>query len=784
MSYHDRRESDPIKPTMHEMETSRSWQQVPQNEEDITSYNPYTSRTQDFGYSASASAQSENPKDNDDGQMPLRQAIKLYPKVACYCLAMSIPIIGWGYDLVIVGAIVGTDSFLKDYGEMIHGQMDTPGNWLSLWLGLPPAGAAIGSLLGGWLQNKIGRKFTLMMGTLVSAVAIACMFFSHIPEPLDTKRMLLTAGLTIQGFTVGIIRGACVTWVSENTPTALRGSAMALFPVFTLLGQLIGLLVTLAINSIEGNSGYLGAFGSQWILALGPLILSIFMPESPAHLIRTGQEERATKSATRLYAPKINPYSQLERIRATIEEEKANTASATYWSCLQGTNLRRTLIVGLASILPPLFGMELLSSANLFLRSMGMASTPSLVFMAAGVVAGMFGNAIGFWLLSRTGRRNMIIPSMAIAAILWGAMGITGFWSSEALTWVAGGLMMSVIIICGLGAWPAGFAIVGETSSLQLRSLTQGLASIAEKGFSITLAIVLPMLFSRDKAALGAKTAFVFCGTSVIGAVLAWLFVPEMKGRSAIEIDQMFEMRLPAREFKGLKLQVHQVQESAPLAMQQEYSSPPHFPPRTPPKIDDPSFSLHPPPLTMARVRRRGATAAATTAITKRCNHPKMRQKKLPKSQATTPSRTLSDMLLSIKPHQLANIISREKNHEYRNRRLKDGVSRLWLYETGTGGGSLSITHIAIIPPNTRHEPGSVPTEPPGIGNKEFNAGEKESKYAYPILELYELVNPVTLNEMRTRWGMGAPQGPQYVKSDLWEDRWGEDRSGKVNKIY
>ncbi|QPC67916.1 hypothetical protein HYE67_010147 [Fusarium culmorum] len=132
----------------------------------------------------------------------------------------------------------------------------------------------------------------------------------------------------------------------------------------------------------------------------------------------------------------------------------------------------------------------------------------------------------------------------------------------------------------------------------------------------------------------------------------------------------------------------------------------------------------------MARVRRRGATAA-TAATAKRSNHPKTRQKKLPKSQATTPSRTLSDMLLSIKPHHLANIISREKNHEYRNRRLKDGVSRLWLYETGTGGGSLSITHIAIIPPNTRHEP-----------------------------------------------------GPQYVKSDLWEDRWGEDRSGKVNKLY
>lgn len=63
----------------------------------------------------------------------------------------------------------------------------------------------------------------------------------------------------------------------------------------------------------------------------------------------------------------------------------------------------------------------------------------------------------------------------------------------------------------------------------------------------------------------------------------------------------------------------------------------------------------------------------------------------------------------------------------------------------------------------------------------------KESKYGYPILELYELANPVTLNEMKTRWGMGgAPMGWQYVASDLWEDRWGEDeeRVEKVKKLF
>jgi hypothetical protein len=61
-------------------------------------------------------------------------------------------------------------------------------------------------------------------------------------------------------------------------------------------------------------------------------------------------------------------------------------------------------------------------------------------------------------------------------------------------------------------------------------------------------------------------------------------------------------------------------------------------------------------------------------------------------SSNSAPARSSTDVLLAIKQQHLANIISREKNHEYRKYRLKDGVSRLWLYETGDGGGSSSIT--------------------------------------------------------------------------------------------
>lgn len=72
--------------------------------------------------------------------------------------------------------------------------------------------------------------------------------------------------------------------------------------------------------------------------------------------------------------------------------------------------------------------------------------------------------------------------------------------------------------------------------------------------------------------------------------------------------------------------------------------------------------------------------------------------KSKPKSRATSASpagsnRVLTDVLLSIKPMHLANIVTQQKNHEYRKYRLRDGVTRLWLYETGDGGaGRASIT--------------------------------------------------------------------------------------------
>jgi hypothetical protein len=73
------------------------------------------------------------------------------------------------------------------------------------------------------------------------------------------------------------------------------------------------------------------------------------------------------------------------------------------------------------------------------------------------------------------------------------------------------------------------------------------------------------------------------------------------------------------------------------------------------------------------------------------------------------------------------------------------------------------------------------------MGNSEFNAGMKQSKYGYPIMQLHELVRPVTLGEMKMAWGMGsAPMGWRYVNEAMWQDRWGEEegRGTRVKRVF
>ena len=305
--------------------------------------------------------------------------------------------------------------------------------WLSLWNIASPIGAMIGALFGGWLQDRIGRRRSLALSSFLSAIGVAIMFVSYVPEDVASRRLAFLLGKLFQGGAIGAVIGACQTYMSEILPPALRGSGMALFPAFILLGQLTGALVIYGV--LHRPKGYAVVFASQWPFSFVPIIVAFLIPESPAWYVRKRQMDKAHAAQARLDPRGADTRATVEKILMDIEHEE-QTANATYMDCFRKGNFRRTFIVIWANSLTTVFGVQLLAKASYFLQLIGMRPELSIVFLILGIVLGLLANIASIWIMPRFERRPLIIVTLLAAAALWTSMGIANcFTIVPAVTW-------------------------------------------------------------------------------------------------------------------------------------------------------------------------------------------------------------------------------------------------------------------------------------------------------------------------------------------------------------
>jgi hypothetical protein len=122
-----------------------------------------------------------------------------------------------------------------------------------------------------------------------------------------------------------------------------------------------------------------------------------------------------------------------------------------------------------------------------------------------------------------------------------------------------------------------------------------------------------------------------------------------------------------------------------------------------------------------------------------------------------------ADILISIMPIHMANIASRLKTHEFRRYLIPASVKRMWFYTTTP---AQCVQYVAVV--SNGKTPGEISTEDTGLGNDDFNAGRKESKYGYQIVHLYELHEPLSLQDLIERgFAKGAPQKYQWVSEEM-----------------
>ncbi|KIY47498.1 hypothetical protein FISHEDRAFT_74606 [Fistulina hepatica ATCC 64428] len=142
---------------------------------------------------------------------------------------------------------------------------------------------------------------------------------------------------------------------------------------------------------------------------------------------------------------------------------------------------------------------------------------------------------------------------------------------------------------------------------------------------------------------------------------------------------------------------------------------------------------------------------------------------KAPSGKPSKPERLTTDAVISIKPEFARLISTREKNHEFRKYEISKGkAERLWLYESGP------VSAIRYVMSTSKPKTQGQVNDSTGIGNDDFDAGKKESKFGYPVLGLWELKEPLKPEEMR-QYGLSPPQSFCYVPKTLADARKLED---------
>lgn len=78
-------------------------------------------------------------------------------------------------------------------------------------------------------------------------------------------------------------------------------------------------------------------------------------------------------------------------------------------------------------------------------------------------------------------------------------------------------------------------------------------AAVSLSSFHLTdssLSFTAPYFINPASLDWGPKYGYIWVPSCLIAAAFVWICLPEVKGRTLEEIDEMFEKRLPARKFR------------------------------------------------------------------------------------------------------------------------------------------------------------------------------------------------------------------------------------------
>jgi SP family general alpha glucoside:H+ symporter-like MFS transporter len=341
------------------------------------------------------------------------------------------------------------------------------------------------------------------------------------------------------------------------------------------LGPLIVALILNTTGVYTNRWAYRAIFCAQYGFAVTASIGVFFMPEyvashllqstphsdlnrSPWWLISKSRNEAALTALCKLGFTGSEAHWKLTQITNTLEKVKKETACVTYAECFRASNLRRTLMSVAPLCIQCLSGIIFAASySTYYMQLAGFSTSMSFKLQIVQQVISLLGNVMSWYLIDRVGRRNLTLWGLAVLTIILFLMAALATVGTPA---GLRGAVSMILIYCfwynvTIGA--TGYTILTEVSTSRLRIKTISIGLVLQNALNTMWSFTLPYLFNPDKLNLGGRLGFVFGGLSVVCLIYRRFCLPETRGRTYEELDDMFRERISARRFGENRTKVH-----------------------------------------------------------------------------------------------------------------------------------------------------------------------------------------------------------------------------------
>jgi len=412
----------------------------------------------------------------------------------------------FGFDTVVISGAEQKIQALWGLSPGMHG----------FAMGSALYGTVLGSLLGGWLTDLVGRKKTLLLiGLLYVISAVGCAFSSGVYSFIVAR---LFGGLGI-----GISTVAAPLYISEIAPPAYRGRLAGMFQFNIVFGIVIAFVSNALLAGIGENAW-------RWMLgvaALPSLVYTLFclgLPESPRWLIGRKGDREAGMKVLGLIEPDASPEQILAAADRISVASSTHRSSARFWSWQLRIPIMLAFLIaffnqlsGINAVLyfaPRIFEMTGLGAKAALLQSVGIGVT-NLIF-----------TFVGLGLIDRLGRRTLLFIG-SFGYIF--SLGLTAWAFFTQHYHIVPACIFAFIAAHAVGQGTVIWVFISEIFPNRHRAEGQALGSFTHWTFAALLTTFFPKMVTVF--APGYIFLF-FCGMMVLQLVWVKFMVPETKGVS------------------------------------------------------------------------------------------------------------------------------------------------------------------------------------------------------------------------------------------------------------